>query len=598
MTKSFRTLGLIAVGAATLTACSLKQMVKLAEEQELTVIPEPLELHGDSVKFEVSAVLPVKMLKKNKLYSIKTNYSYGDPTQELDKFEFNPVEFPNQKVEQPSKKQNFSMFFVDAMEDGDLMIMGTASNLNKTKFQNTPEMKIADGVITTSRLVTYAFEATEADHGYNNKVELIPTEVSFNFEKGSAKLSSSEVKGNAGQELDAFIAAKNATRTVTITGSHSPEGLESINSKLAEDRAKVIRDFYYKKMKEYDYKNLVDSIKFETVAQFQKWDNFISLVDKNATLSSENKNDIKSVVNGAGTFIEKEKELAKKEYYKTLTDEVYPSLRFSKTKIISVKKKKTDAEINVLANAIIKNNASVDTLSYNELMYAATLTPLVDEKKAIYTKAAEKHDTWQAHNNLGNLFLQEARQATDASTKADLVKTAKAHIELAANKSQTAVVLNNLAACQLLQGDREAAMETYEKAADAQGYDANIQKGINAGRGSIEIRNGNYAKAISLLKGANEKNDEALFNLGLAYLLSKDFSNGQQALEAAIYANDKNALAYYCLAILGSRTGNTTLLNNNLKEAVKLNGALRDKAINDLEFRKYWEDATFIESLK
>ena len=172
MTKTFRTLGLIAVGAATLSACSLKQMVKLAEEQELTVTPEPIELHGDSVKFEVSAVLPVKMLKKNKLYSINTNYSYGDPTQELDKFEFSTVEFPSQKVEQPSKNQNFSMFYVDAMEDGELMIMGTASNLDKTKFQNTPEMKIGDGVITTSRLVTYAFDATEAGHGFNNKVEL------------------------------------------------------------------------------------------------------------------------------------------------------------------------------------------------------------------------------------------------------------------------------------------------------------------------------------------------------------------------------------------------------------------------------------------
>lgn len=586
------------MGAATLSACSLKQMVKLAEEQALTVTPEPIELHGDSVKFEVSAVLPVKMLKKNKLYSINTNYSYGDPTQELDKFEFSPVEFPSQKVEQPSKNQNFSMFYVDAMEDGELMIMGTASNLDKTKFQNTPEMKIGDGVITTSRLVTYAFDATEAGHGYNNKVELIPTEVSFNFEKGSAKLSSSEVKGNAGQELDAFIAGKNATRTVTITGSHSPEGLESINSKLAEDRAKVIKNFYYKKMNEYDYKNLADSIKFETVAQFQKWDNFISLVNKNASLSSEDKNDIKSIVNGAGTFLEKEKVLAKKAYYKTLTSEIYPSLRFSKTRIISVKKKKTNAEINVLANLIIKDNSTIDTLSYNELMYAATLTPLVDEKKAIYTIAAKKHDTWQAHNNLGNLFLQEARKATDATTKADLVTTAKSHIELAANKSQTAVVLNNLAACQLLQGDRVAAMETYVKAADAEGYDAKIQKGINAGRGSIEIRNGNYTKAISLLKGADEKNSDALFNLGLAYLLSKDFSNGQQALEAAAYSDNKNALAYYCLAILGSRTGNATLLNTNLKEAVKLNGALRDKAINDLEFRKYWEDATFIESLK
>ncbi len=598
MIATFKKIGLLILATLAFYACSLKQMVKLAEQQELTVTPSPLELHGDSVKFEVSAVLPVKLLKKNKIYTIKTKYAYGDPTQELDQFEFSDVEFPNQKIEQPNKKQSFSMFYEDAMETGELKIKGVASNLAKTKYKETEELKIADGVITTSRSVAYAYDISLADHGYNNKEELIPTNVSFQFKKGSAKLTSSEVKGNSGQELNAFIAAKNVTRTVTITGSHSPEGLESVNSKLAEDRAKVIKNFYYSKMKSYDYKNLADSIKFETIAIFQKWDQFLSLVDANSSLSDENKGDIKSIVSGSGSYRDKEKTLSKKSYYNTLTSEVYPTLRYSKTRILSVKKKKTNAEINILANSIIKGTAKIDTLSNEELMYAATLTPLSDEKKAIYKAVADKHATWQAHNNLAAIYLQDAKKATNATAKKAIVEKAKAQSEIAVNKDANAITLNNLAATQLLLGDRKTAMSTYERAANASGANSEVLKGLNAGRGSIEVRNGNYNRAITLLKGANDNNDEALYNLGLAYLLSKDYSNAQQALEAAIYVNKKNALAHYANAIVGARKGNETLIVNNLKEAVKLDGNLRDKAIKDLEFKKYWENAQFIESLK
>ena len=45
-------------------------------------------------------------------------------------------------------------------------------------------------------------------------------------------------------EFEAFIAHKNITRTVTITGTHSPEGTERINSKLSNDRAAVIEKYY------------------------------------------------------------------------------------------------------------------------------------------------------------------------------------------------------------------------------------------------------------------------------------------------------------------------------------------------------------------
>jgi len=49
-------------------------------------------------------------------------------------------------------------------------------------------------------------------------------------------------------------------------------------------------------------------------------------------------------------------------------------LRAAKTEILTVKAKKTDAEISVLAKQITKAEVGGDALSFEELMYSATLT--------------------------------------------------------------------------------------------------------------------------------------------------------------------------------------------------------------------------------
>ena len=46
-------------GALTLGGCTLPKMVKMSKEQQLTVTPNPLEVHKDTVAFEMAANLPV-----------------------------------------------------------------------------------------------------------------------------------------------------------------------------------------------------------------------------------------------------------------------------------------------------------------------------------------------------------------------------------------------------------------------------------------------------------------------------------------------------------------------------------------------------------
>src|SRR5690606_7181618 len=113
------------------------------------------------------------------------------------------------------------------------------------KAKVTPRMQVATGIITTSKLVKPVAFAAYAGHGYNNQEELVPVVIpDFIFEQGRSVLRTTETKSAKGKQLDAFIASKNVTRTVTITGTHSPEGAERINSRLSEERAAAIEKFY------------------------------------------------------------------------------------------------------------------------------------------------------------------------------------------------------------------------------------------------------------------------------------------------------------------------------------------------------------------
>lgn len=46
-------------------------------------------------------------------------------------------------------------------------------------------------------------------------------------------------------------------------------------------------------------------------------------------------------------------------------------------------------------------------------------------------------------------------------------------------------------------------------------------------------------------------------------------------------------MTYYLTAILGARTNNDTMVSNNLRQAVRLDPSLADRAARDLEFANY-----------
>ncbi|MDF9795855.1 tetratricopeptide (TPR) repeat protein [Catalinimonas alkaloidigena] len=591
----------ILLGLVAFSGCnSLKKMVKMAEDQELTVEPSPLEVHADQVDFEMSAVLPVKMLKKEKVYTVNTFYKYGTDSVEVGSIEFRAEDFPNGAEQQPRKSESFSFAYDgEAMDDGYLMVQGVASDPNSGKTASTPMLQVAEGLITTSQLVQVPSGldgVLYADHGYNTAEELEPTYVNFYFAQGSSYLRPSEVRSDRGERFRNFIAEKNVTRSVTITGTHSPEGPERVNENLSNDRAARIEEYYRTQMDRYDYSDAADEINFILKPVVEDWSGLREALQEYDGLDQSEKQAYYDIIDGSGSFEEKEDQMHQLPTYNEVFRELYPDLRAAKTEVLTVKEKKTESQISVLSKQVSEDAVKSDTLSEQELLYGATLTPSLDEKAAIYEKAIELHNSWVAHNNLGAVYLQQAMEASSSQME-DYLGQAQTQLETAARMNDNAEAHANLAIIYALQGNKEKAMDEISSASGMQPTMQGATASINGIKGAVEIMLAEYDQAVSSLSNASESAVN-LFNLGLAQVLSENYENAITSFEEALNEDSEMGLASYGIAIANARLQNESAVYEALGNAVSATSDLREKAVTDLEFVNYNESEQFREALQ
>jgi Flp pilus assembly protein TadD len=228
---------------------------------------------------------------------------------------------------------------------------------------------------------------------------------------------------------------------------------------------------------------------------------------------------------------------------------------------------RTDEEI----TALTKSNP--DTLSVEELLYAATLTNDVDEKLRIYKLAKKQYpEDWRTHNNVGYILVLKNDMAG-----------AKAEFEAAANAKSTPIVSNNMGVVALFNGETTEAKEKFTAASGA-GNEVNYNLGI------VAIKEGDYSTAVSKMGGENT------LNSGLAKLLNGDNEGALKAIDAS--EDKETAAGYYLKAVVGARTGNKDLMANNLKSAIAKDSSLKKKAANDAEFISFREDPVFTDIVK
>ncbi len=564
----------LAVGAsAILVGCNgLGKMIKKEKTITYDVKPNPLEMHGDSIRFTISGKYPAKVFAKKATVTATPVIKYNGGEKSL-----KPVVLVGDKATGSGQKISYDkggsfnytsepVAYDAAMKVATLELKAQGAVKSKTK-DFTP-VKLADGTVVTPLLVRNDEKAIYAKDAF---VKTQPANQTANiyYLVNKSDVRSSELKTDEVKNVNDFI-IKNASnpwyefKDISVSAYASPDGEMSLNENLAKDRAKsgskaIMTEFRKNKDKSLSFGKEEASYKTQTTAE--DWDGFKSLMEAS---SIADKDLILRVLTMYTDGEQREKEIKNlSKTYTEVSEKILPKLRRSVITLNVDKKSRTDEQITKLSTS------APDSLSVEEMLYAATLSNDVNSKVAIYQAAERKYASdWRTSNNLGAALLTQNKvtEASDAFNRAE--KTANGNT----------IVMNNLGIIASKAGDRKKAMELYDKASGA-GKEVSYNKGI------LSVRNGQYGEAVGNFgeyKG---------FNKALAELLS---GNTGAVASTISDSNEKDmALSFYLKAVAAARASNTADVITNLKSAIEKDGSLKAMAKDDAEFIKLRENADF-----
>jgi len=556
------------VFALVLSSCS-KDLTAL-DPSLFKCNPNPLEVKGGKVDATITGTFPVKYFNKRAVLTVTPVLKF-----EGKEVKGTPVVFQGEKVKGNDKTIAFkaggnytvkaSFDYVPEMAKSELYL--EFSVVQKKKTYQIPSVKVADGIIATSQLVS------------TNETELNPVIIPDKFQRviqqqqeadimfliQQSNLRKSETSSADMVSLTKKIKEAKETPNEQVSGFNlssyaSPEGPLKLNTNLAESREKVTQGFMNKELKKLKTKVKIDS-KFTP----EDWEGFQALMEKS---NIQDKQVILRVLTMYTDPEERNRQIKNLSVaFKQIAEEILPQLRRSKLKLTVDVTGKADSVILKLA----KDDAT--KLNVEELLYAATLTTDLGEKATIYQKVTEQFPTdVRGFNNLGAVKFQQGN-VDDASRY-----FAKA-LEI---EPTNADVNYNAGLTSLAKGDLAKAEEYFGKAAGTTG---NVGEGL----GTVYLIKGDYSKAKTYF-GSTASN-----NTAIVQILNADYNGARTTLSTVARPN---ALTAYLGAIIGARTNDRDAVYSNLKTAIKLDGTYAQKAAKDIEFSKFATDETFLSIIK
>ncbi|WP_430810238.1 MULTISPECIES: hypothetical protein [unclassified Carboxylicivirga] len=555
--------------AALLASCSgLDKMNKGAKDVSYSVNPPVLEAHAGKVNLDVTVQFPEKYFDKNVTFEATPVLVY----------EGGETAFPSYRVQGENVDGNDKVIsnatggsytysesvpYNENMRVSDLVVRIKATKGSTTK--EFEDYKIADGVISTSELV--ASQGAQAAIGEDAFQRIIAQSKAADifFLIQQANIRGSELRKDEIAAIKAYMKEIKATDNINFKGIDisayaSPDGPTDLNSKLATRREKVAKDYLAREMRKAKVEGGTDEANYTLKNTPEDWEGF------KAQMEASNIQDKELILRVLSMYSDpevREREIKNmSETFSVIADEILPKLRRSKISVNAEVIGKSDEEIAELA----ASNPSA--LNIEEILYAATLTEDVDEQLKIYNDAAANFPKcWRAQNNIGvsKYIKGDLAGAKAAFTKANSIKGGVAEIN------------NNLGVIALREGDVAKAEEHFGAAAGA-GAELDNNLGI------ISIYKGDYDAAIRYF--GNSTN----CNAALAKILAGKYD----AALSTINANTVEVgFKYYLKAIVGARTAESDMMFDSLRKACELDAKFKAAAATDMEFGKYFEDATF-----
>jgi tetratricopeptide (TPR) repeat protein len=569
--QSLQTLGLAVVTAVALTSCSgLGKLVKNADKITYKVTPDPMEMHGDSVIVNISGTYPAKVFPKKATVTTIPVIKYNGGEKPL-----KPVVLIGESVEgkdtKISNSKGGSFSYTDKIAYMPEMKVATlelrASGAVKSKKKDLPAKKVADGTIITPLLVKADDKTIMGKDDFKKVIPHTETaQIFFVINQSTVRpteMNSTEMKAFKAYLASASVNPNIAFKNMNISAYASPDGELTLNANLAENRAKETKKAMMGVFK--DKKMTVPAAQkdefYNIVTTAEDWDGFkkameaSSIADKDLilrvlTMYPDGETREKEIKNLAKTYLE-------------VADKILPKLRRSVMTLNVDVNSRTDEQITKLAAS------TPDSLSVEEILYAATLTQDLNTKLDIYKKGEAKYGSdWRTSNNVGCIYMMQ-NKLNDAEAEFKKADAASAN---------NPVVKNNMGVVARWKGDRNGAMTLYKSASSA-GPEVSYNMGI------IEIQNGNYGAAVGDFGSANT------FNSALAKLLN---GNADGAMSTIDNSTEKDAaLSFYLKAVAGARQGKADVMNTNLKVAIQKDASFKQMAKDDAEFIKFRDNADF-----
>ena len=559
---------LVASLALAVVFVSCNKNMKALDASYFKTTPNPLEEKGGKVDATVTGTFPVKYFNKKAVVTVTPVMKFNgeEVKAQSSVFQGEKILDNNQKISYKvggTYTMKPSFFYIPEMAKSELFL--NFSVVQKKKTYNLPAVKVADGVLATSELasVKEIKPALSADKFQRITQENQNADILFLIQQ--AQLRNSEIKAADVQAFSSKVkeardAQNKEVTSLEVLGYASPDGSIDLNTNLAEKRQKVTADFVNKELKKLKSNVSIDS-KFTA----EDWEGFQALMESS---NIQDKDLILRVLSMYQDPEQREREIKNlSTTFKSIATDILPQLRRSRMKLTVDVTGKSDEQIAQLAAA------SPADLTVEELLYAATLSKTNSEKAVIYQKAIDLYPSdVRGYNNLGlvNYEMGKVAEAQNLYQKALSVDP------------QSADANYNLGLIALSKGSFTDAQSYFGKSAGTSGD-------LNAALGTSYIAQGDYSKARNVMAEVNTN------NAALAQILSSDYNSARRTL-AAVAA--PNAMTAYLSAIIGARTNDRDAVYNNLKTAVQKDSSLAKKALSDLEFAKYFTDASFLSILK
>lgn len=548
----------LALGVAVIgmTGCSKK--LGQFKSDFFTTVPTPLETVGENVPGTVTGNIPAKFMVKNAKVTATPviTWNGGEAAAQ-------PVVVQGENVRANGQVISyvnggtvtipFSVQYQPEMAKSDLYLDFSVDQ--NGKLYALPRVKVGYGVIATSTLASAkTVEPAVAKDNFQRVInEKYSADIHFLINQANIRSSQTDKPDYIDLNkrlMEANKAANQEIAGITINSYASPDGALSFNTSLAEKREANTAGYVenqLKKDKITEFGELTSSFTPED------WEGFQQLVEKS---NIQDKDLILSVLKMYPDPEQREKEIRNlSSVFNELADQILPQLRYSRVM----------ASINVIGKSdqelINLFNSNPKELTVDEILYIATLTDDNTKKMEVYNKACELYpNDYRTFNDLG--LTQYV---------AGDYKGAKSNFEHALRLNPSAKEPEmNLGLLSMVNGD-------YRKAYEQIGAAAGVPEAADA-MGVYYLAQGDLSKAVRSF------GDSKTNNAALAQILSQDYSAAKSTLASI---KNPDATTYYLTAVLGARTNNENMVMSNLRQAVKLDRSLLDRAKADLEFSQY-----------